>query len=340
MSRPILILATAILATSATGCQIGYLWNQGLGQLGLSSRRAALDDEELLERLSPDARENLDWVPRILEFGRDELGLEPGNAYTTVLDLGGEPVSHVVVACHPRALIAYEWSFAIAGRVPYTGYFAAEDAVATAETLSADGWDAEVHEVQAYSTLGWFDDPILSTMLDHDLPQLVDLLLHETTHRTFYVPGSTAFNESFATWMAQEGTRLFLERYPQAFSARQLDVQRANARRSREHAELLARLRDDLDALYRSRLSDAEKDRRKVEIFATSSRARRILAPNSSELRPSNAHVVLTDRYLGLLPKMAKLQAAAGGHPRALMEQLKEHWERDPDGFHALFESR
>src|SRR5262245_63487942 len=99
----------------AAGCQAGYVLEQGCRQLQLGRRTVPLDSPQIARDLAPEAVEKLHWVPRILDFARQELGLDPGDSYQTFLDTGGKPVTYVVSASHPLALIPYQWSFPFVG---------------------------------------------------------------------------------------------------------------------------------------------------------------------------------------------------------------------------------
>ncbi|MCZ6793326.1 MAG: aminopeptidase [Planctomycetota bacterium] len=314
--------SAAVLLLS--GCQIGYVLKQGVGQIALSCRQEPLSSDELTDRLSATELKKLRWIPRFLEFSREELGLRPGDAYQTFLDTGGEPVSHVVLAAHSRALVPYRWCFPVAGCVPYKGFFAAEDAAEEAERLRREGWDVTISPVRAYSTLGWFSEPILSTMLADDLLELMELVFHETVHRTLYVEGRTRFNESLATHVAREGVRLFLARHPEAAPGDALDRFARETALSDHDQVLLERLRQDLETLYRSPLSPELVKARKEELFSTASRARRLLHGVPVDLPPSNAYLLGSLSYHELLPALAELQAAHGGHSRGLMAYLKK----------------
>ncbi len=304
------------------GCQSGYLIEQGSGQLGLIWGRVDLDDQELLASLEDDERRKLEWAPKILEFARTELGLDPGDSYTTFFDTKGEPITHLVVASERLALIPYEWCFPIVGCVPYKGYFDEDDADAEADRLREQGWDVSVLPASAYSTLGWFSDPVLSDMLDRPFPGFVDVLIHETVHRTLYLPGGTAFNESLATHVAREGTRLFLERHPESASEEDLEAWQRRQRFSRLYEESLARLRDDLDSLFRSDLPDVEKEARKAELLGTTKRTIERLLGRAGLPNLTNADVILSDRYHGYVEDFARIQRRVGGHPKNLLSYL------------------
>jgi predicted aminopeptidase len=306
------------------GCQAGYVVEQGWRQLRLRSHQVSIDDPEALEKLKPAARARLEWVPRILDFARTELDLDPGDSYRTYLDTGGEPVSHAVTAAHPLALVPYEWSFPFVGRVPYKGYFEEEDARAEAARLDEEGLDVDVFPVGAFSTLGWFRDPVLSTMPDGSLAGLVDIILHETTHRTVYFPGRAEFNESLASHVAEEGTVRFLLSHPELRPL--LPGYIASRRRAAERETLLHRLRNDLDALYRSAAPADGKRARKREIFATAAEAYRHLVPQAAPdaIPPSNAFVLTVSWYGGHRRLLRRLQEHVGGNPSDLVAYLGE----------------
>lgn len=319
-----IILAVAI---ALPGCQAGYVLKQGARQVASSWNQVPLSSEELRQLLSEEESEKLLWIPRLLEFSRTDLGLTPGDSYQTFLDTGGKPVSHIVLASHPEAFVPYRWCFPFVGCVPYKGFFDKDDADEEAEELRQEGWDVAVLPVGAYSTLGWFRDPVLSTMLDKDLLDLLELLLHETVHRTLYVPDRTRFNESLATHVAREGLRLFLESYPQAAPARALENYMEKTLRRDQDQALIERLRWDLEALYRSALPSGAKMRRKQEIFETARAARALIHGYTAALPASNAYILASLRYHELLPAFTELQREHGGHPRDLMAYLKRTLE-------------
>ena len=307
-----------------SACQAGYVLRQGWHQLTLGCDQVPLDSPSLEKTLTVAEREKLSWIPRIVEYCREELGLTPGDAYSTFLDTGGKPISYVVTAAHPLALIPYRWRFPFVGVVSYKGYFDVEDARREAVRLASAGFDSAVQPVGAYSTLGWFRDPILSTMLDNDLPELIDLIIHETTHRTIYFDDHTSFNESLATHVAAEGTEHFIRAHPELLPL--LPGYRARRSTAAESERLLARLYRDLDALYRSPLPDSTKLSVKGALFKTASRAYELIQGRAEGrvLPASNTSVLAFARYHEFKPLLRKLQEKRGGHPRHLTAYLLE----------------
>lgn len=314
------VFVASCLALS--GCQAGYVLRQAWGQLTYRSSEIPIDSPRLAEVVGPEASARLAWVPRLLDFARREIGLDPGDSYTTYVDTGGRPVSFVVTACHPLALIPFQWSFPFAGRVPYKGHFAEEHALEEARELKARGYEALVHPVGAFSTLGWFRDPVVSSMLEGSIADLADVIFHETTHRTFYVPGETSFNESLATFVAREATERFLRAHPELSD--QIEGYRRERESALERETLLLRLRNDLDALYRSGLDESAKVARKAEIFATGAEALARLEGSPPRLRASNAAVLSFARYHEHTALLERVQRRLGGEPRRLVEELKK----------------
>jgi predicted aminopeptidase len=308
-----------LVVLSAAGCQAGYVVKQGWRHFTLLSR-----SEPIQPGAGGKAEERaamLAWVPRILEYAEKNLALDPGDSYRTYLDTGDAPVSWVVTASHRLALIPYQWSFPFVGVVPYKGFFDEEDAHDEAKRLRDEGYEAAVFPVTAFSTLGWFRDPVTSPMLEGDLADLADNLIHETTHRTVYFPGMASFNESLATYMAREGTTRFLAANPEL--AALLPAYRAGREAAGERETLLLRTRNDLDALYRSALGVETMEKRKREIFDTASAALRRLTGGKGSVSPSNAWVLALARYHEHEPLLEMHQAKLGGDPARVIAYLK-----------------
>ena len=320
------------LMALGAGCQSGYVLQQAIGQLGISWSAVSLEDA-----LADDAGEiglddeqtgRLELIPEIRAFAADELGLEPGDAYTTYYELDRDAISYTVTAAHPLAMIPQRWHFPFVGDITYKGYFDRADAEEERQRLAARGLDTTLSEVAAFSTLGWFRDPVLSTMLDYPVGALVDVILHELVHRTVYFPDDTAVNESLATALARAGTRRFLEeRYGLAS-----EIHTSYSRRLAEadvQRDLLFRLRNDLDSLYRSDLPEADKTRRKPELFRRASRALGLSTGRKTELPASNAFVLARAQYLHHLELFEELLGTFDGSVERTLEFLKQHPRAD-----------
>ncbi len=194
-----------VLLLILPGCKVGYVLQQAGGQIRILTERRDVSD--LLA--DPETREatkrRLQLVGEMKRFAEEKVGLIKTDNYTTFFDTGGKPVAWSVVACPKDGLSPVTWWFPIVGRVPYLGFFDREDAEEERRELEEEGYDTHMGIVGAYSTLGWFSDPVFSTMLDDDEGDLANLIVHETTHATVYLPDRSQFNESLAEFVGNRG---------------------------------------------------------------------------------------------------------------------------------------
>ena len=158
----------------------------------------------------PHLRERLEKVAKLVQFAHENLALEPGKRYSSYVRVDGEYVVWNVFAAPEFSTAPIQWCYPIAGCAAYRGYFKADDAHRYAQQLIAGRNDATVGGVAAYSTLGWFDDPVLSTFIEWSDPDLAGLIFHELAHARVFVPGDTAFNESFASFVERRGQLAWL----------------------------------------------------------------------------------------------------------------------------------
>ncbi len=192
------------LALAAGGCSPFYVLRAGYEEAKILWRRQPIERVLARPDLDPTVRLKLETVLAARDFART-IGLEPGGSFTSVSRLDDAHTVFVVTAAKQTALEPYTWWFPVVGRVPYKGFFAADRADAEAASLGERGYDTYVRSAAAFSTLGWFADPLLEHLLRHDRGYLVNLVLHEVYHNTFYVPGESAFNESVACFVGYRG---------------------------------------------------------------------------------------------------------------------------------------
>jgi len=143
------------------------------------------------------------------EFARDSVGLRVKESFTQFTQLERDTLVLVLSGAHRDRLATYSWWFPVVGRVPYKGYFDYDRARAAARRLRDRGYDVSLRPAAAFSTLGWFNDPLLSTTLALDSVNLANTVIHEVTHSTFYAPGEAVFNESFANFVGARGAEWF-----------------------------------------------------------------------------------------------------------------------------------
>lgn len=246
------------------GC---FLWHVSVGQLRLLSHRQPVEEVLRQATLSEQEQNKLRLIMRVRLFAMEQLGLHVDNSYTTFVDVGGPYVTYNVSAAPKDALRPYVWWFPIVGRVPYKGYFNQDAALRQAHRLEARGYDTYVRGVRAYSTLGYFDDPILSSMLAYPDFALINTIIHELVHRTVWVKGSVSFNESLASFVAAKGVLAYLAAQHGADAPPFRLYQDLQA-----DAEVFQAYMHDvvqrLETLYQGPLSRAEKLRQREQIFA------------------------------------------------------------------------
>ena len=269
----------ALLCLSAGCFQARYLTQAAGGQLAL--RRAAEPIDQVLadEKTPPRVRALLSEVSAIKAFG-ERRGLKATKNYRDYADVKRPAVAWAVSACEPLRFEEKLWRFPLVGSVPYLGFFREKTARRYARELEREGWDVDVRGVTTYSTLGWFRDPITSTMLregDAALGDLADVVLHESVHATIYLDDQTTFNESLASFVAPRLAAEWLASRSEAepsdeSGARQGPPEARAFEAARERAARVDRVLHDawveLDALYRSAVDDGEKLARKAEVLA------------------------------------------------------------------------
>lgn len=253
------------LLLSLNGCgQLSYYAQAVGGQLEIWQREVQVEQLLADSSLGPELRLRLERVQRIRDFASRELGLPDNRSYRSYADLDRPFVVWNIVAAPEFSLQAKQWCFLFAGCVSYRGYFSEAQARTQATRLSAQGYDVHVGGVPAYSTLGWFPDPVLNTFIHYPEPELARLLFHELAHQLVYVQDDTVFNESFATVVEKAGVSRWLNMHGNAEQRQRF----ASAQAIRgEFLALLLQTRGALEKLYAADLQPAEKRRRKAEIF-------------------------------------------------------------------------
>jgi predicted aminopeptidase len=247
-----------------------YFIQAGLGQLELSNRAVPIEEVLRDERTPPRLRNLLSLVPDIKRFG-ESSALKPTKNYTEYVKLDRPAVVWVVSASERFKFQAIEWGFPIVGSFNYLGWFNLESAREYAAGIEAQGYDVDVRPARAYSTLGWFRDAILSTMIAEDdklaLGDLADVILHESVHATLYVNGQSFFNESLASFIASKLVPPFLDGLKGPGSP-ELVAYREGLAFGDRYAREMHQAYKELDALYGSSAGDAEKASKKAEVFS------------------------------------------------------------------------
>jgi predicted aminopeptidase len=259
------IIAFCGAAALIGGCsQLGYFVQAAHGQFTLLSEAKPIDDWLADPTVADKLKSKLSKVREIRRFAARELGLPDNGTFTTYADLKRPFVMWNVVATPALSLEPMQWCFPVAGCVNYRGYYSKEEAQAYAAQLRSQHYDVQVGGVPAYSTLGYFNDPVLSTFIQYPEGELARLVFHELAHQIAYAPGDSRFNESFAVaveeagverWMAAHGDDKMRKAYTE-YEGRKHDF-----------LALLLKTRKALEANYERDVSDNEKKKQKELIF-------------------------------------------------------------------------
>jgi len=310
--------ALALCALLLAGCETLSYYAQAVGgQLQIMA--AAQPVERLLAdpQTPPDLRRRLELAQRIRDFATRELKLPDNGSYRSYAALARPFVAWNVVAVPAFALEPVSSCFPVAGCVSYRGFFAREDAEAHAERLRAEGNDIYLYGVPAYSTLGHFDDPLLSTFIQYSEGELARLIFHELAHQVAYAKDDSTFNESFAVAVERAGLRRWL-------SGREADLQALAGveLRSQAFSAQLEQTRARLRALYRMPLAPEEMRRRKaMELAALKPELAK--HPRLAGVEPNNAFLAARATYTQLVPRFEQLLAEEGGDLARFYERVK-----------------
>jgi predicted aminopeptidase len=253
-----------LLSVALVSCEtVGYYSQAARGQLTIVFGRE--DIQRLIERqdLSDELADKFARVMDIREFAESELGLPVGGNYSSYVDIEREHVVWNVFAAPEFSVEPVNWCYPIAGCVAYRGFFSERSALRYAAKLEEDGLDVYTGGVDAYSTLGWFEDSLLSTVLNRADYQLAGLIFHELAHQLVYLPGDTTFNESFATAVEREGVRRWLAKSNKDsnIAAALLDYDR-----QQQFVDLVTDYRDRFESLYQLDLNASSMRSQKLEL--------------------------------------------------------------------------
>ena len=257
----LLLLSLAVAACASPA----YYFQAVSGEVRILAKRRPIQEVLNDPATPPQTRKQLEQVLHLREFASRELLLPDNRSYRSYVDLQRPYAAWNVFAAPELSLEPETWCFIVAGCVPYRGYFSRAAAERYAATLKQKGYDVYLGGVLAFSTLGWFNDPLLNTFIDRPEADVAGLLFHELAHQKIYVSGDTSFNESFATAMELEGVKRWFE---QNGTPQQAVAYRQKVQRRDEFADLVIKHRARLAEIYASNLSDADKRAAKSREFA------------------------------------------------------------------------
>jgi len=337
-----LVLAMVMGAT-LSGCSPAYVLRAAYEEGKILWRREPIIDYVQSATVTLDTQDKLKLVLTVRDYARDVLKLNVGGSYSSFSYVDRPDLTYIVVAAPKTELRPYTWWFLIIGNVPYKGYFSKADAEEEATRLRAAGYDTNIRTSAAFSTLGWFDDPLLSHLLRYDKVILSDIIFHELFHNTLYIAGASAFNESVANFI---GHRAAIDFFHDRFGADSAEYQRAvqDWQEEQEFGAYIAELVGTLNELYHRNISRADKLRLREAVFARGKAewARRsadwpVQRYRGFSQQPLNNAVLMHYVvYLKDLDLFESLYRAAGQNLVKTIELLKDAADKGGEPFEAV----
>jgi len=319
------------LLLSLPGCGgIAYVCHLGWHQGAILYHSQPLSEVLAQDGIDPALKGKILFIQEVKCFGEERLGLRRTKNYSTFVDTEG-PVLFVVTASEKDRLKLRSWSFPIIGKVTYRGFFSYKEALREKKRLEEEGLDTFVQAAAAYSTLGWFKDPIFSSMLEWEVSTLANVILHEMAHTTLYLKGQTPFNEQFATFVGNRATIDFLrEKYgpTSAELRRAMEEQEDDLLFSRWIGRACERLSD----FYRQEIPTEQKRKGREEIFRslkedfrkTRSLFKTDCYPDLEKMELNNAVLLAFRRYFEKLDRFEALYKELGQDLRRVIDYFQD----------------
>lgn len=305
------VLSFSILCLTAC-TDAPYYYQAARGQLEILQKRESIEKLLSSENLPAAKRRQLEQALKIRDFASQQLLLPRNNSYRTYVELDRDYALWNVVAAPEFSLSAKTWCFPVAGCVSYRGYFSENDARNYARSLQQQGYETLVSGVSAYSTLQWFDDPVLSCFSKWNTIAFARLIFHELAHQQLYVAGDSNFNEAFATSVELAGIHRWLEMHG---TVEQRQLFAAQLEREAGFVAWTGMVRNQLTELYKSGLNEATKRQRKADILAQAKSSYQQLKASWNGYQGydlwvaslNNARLVSLQTYRGLIPAFTAL---------------------------------
>ena len=320
------------------GCSsLAYYWEKIQGHAEILSKQEPIQEVIDNPQTSDKVRKKLINTQIARAFASEVLQLPDNDSYKNYVDLKKDYVIWTVVATPPYSIKAKEWCFLIVGCLSYKGYFSKQDAEAFAEKLKTENMDVYVSGTKAYSTLGWFDDPLLSTMLYNSEAYRVGIIFHELAHQKMYVEDDTAFNEGFASTVELEGVQAWFSRDNKKEEYKRYIISKE---RDDDFKKLLQTTRAELKEAYSLSLDSKAMDESKIKIFNKLQLSYKKLKKQwdgysgydkwmSQDL--NNAHLALVATYNDYIPAFRNLFKNVNNDYDLFYQQVEKMSELDKD---------
>lgn len=322
-----------------TSCQVNYILKSAYNQFSMMSRRISLEKALKDPQLSHEQKRKIQLAQKAREFAEKELGLKPTKNYTQFVLLDRPYVTYVVSAAPKWKLEAYKWRYPIVGSMPYKGFFNEEDAKKEELDLQKENLDTYMRGVSAYSTLGWFKDPLLSSMLRYQDYDLVNTIIHETVHATLYIKHEADFNERLAVFMGNRGAEMFYLKEEGPESPTLQKVQKENAD-DKLFSEWISGKLKSLAAWYENLPAEQQnEERRQQQFIQLQEDFKKELLPRLmtdsfkkfQDLKINNARLLVYRTYMQDLSDFESLYEKTGRDFNKFLEECKSlEKEKDP----------
>lgn len=316
ISGLVIIFVLLLMFATLGSCNISYLTQAMAGHFRIMHSRQSIEKILRTDQLDIESRNKLKLVLEIHEFAIRELGLPDNKSYTLYSEIKGQYPGWNVYCAPKFSIEPKTWCFPIAGCVVYHGYFKKEKAIEFAEKMEKKDFDVYVAPFTAYSTLGWYRDPILSTHLSYDSIRLAGLIIHELAHQRLYVSGNSQFSEGFAVTVERAGVLHWLE------SLGREDQMALAIKRWDEDDQFVERIlkaRNALNALYISNQSTLSMTQQKASILNSLEQE---LHKEKNKL--NNAYFVPVSTYHSLVPVFQSILDSCGGNFNKFFEKMEE----------------
>jgi len=328
------LIVVAYLALAPTG---RYLVRAAWAEGRILANRRSIPELIRDAATRPQIASRLRLVLAARSFAAESIGLEAKESFTTYSQLERDTLVLVLSGAYPDRLASYTWWFPIVGRVPYKGYFDFPAARNAARSLAGKGFDVYLRPSPAFSTLGWFNDPLLSTTLGEDTVDLANTVIHELTHNTYYASGQAVFNESFANFVGARGSAWFFRVRGSPAAADQADARWGD---DKLMARFWAQLYRQVDSAFKAHPSDsAARVNARDTLYA---RARHVLADSLgpqlktiptralARIRLDNAALLAHRLYNTDLDLFDEIWVKEHGNLRATVRRIIELAKTDP----------
>jgi predicted aminopeptidase len=337
------IIVALMLSSMLSGCSPIYFLRAAYEEGRILWRRQPISDYLATPNLHDDTKDKLTTVLAVRDYGQNVLNLNVAGSYASYSYVDRPDLTYVVIAAPQTELRPYTWWFLVVGHVPYKGFFSKAEAQSEAERLDKLGYDTTIRTSAAFSTLGWFDDPLLSHLLRFDKIALSEVVFHELFHNTLYVKGAGAFNESAANFIGHRATiDFFGERFGHESAEHRRAVQLWEE--ELEFAGFIEDLIINLSGLYRRNIPKEDKLRLRNEVFARSQSewARRIAGRPAHRFRGfsqqpiNNAVLMHYGVYLKNLQLFESLYELEGRNLVRTIDALEQSTQSGGEPFGAL----